>query len=84
MRAGPTRGGLRTLLENALRQADAGATSALAAESVAVLTTRDTPESLAKQGAEVITSTPDELKMLVQKDIEKWSKVIQETGITAE
>jgi len=56
----------------------------LAAESVAVLTTRDTPESLAKQGAQVITSTPDELKMLVQKDIEKWSKIIQETGITAE
>jgi tripartite-type tricarboxylate transporter receptor subunit TctC len=56
----------------------------LAAESVAVLTTRDTSESLAKQGAEVITSTPDELKMLVQKDIEKWSKFIQETGITAE
>jgi tripartite-type tricarboxylate transporter receptor subunit TctC len=56
----------------------------LAAKSVAVLTTRDTSESLAKQGAEVITSTPDELKMLVQKDIEKWSKFIQETGITAE
>jgi tripartite-type tricarboxylate transporter receptor subunit TctC len=56
----------------------------LAVESVAVLTTRDVPELLARQGAEVITSTPDEFKMLVQKDIEKWSKIIQETGITAE
>ena len=53
-------------------------------ESVAVLTTRDTRESLAGQGAEVVTSTPDELKKLVEKDVEKWSKIIQETGITAE
>jgi tripartite-type tricarboxylate transporter receptor subunit TctC len=56
----------------------------LAAESVAVLTTPDTREALAKQGAEVVTSTPDEFKKLVENDIAKWSKVIQETGITAE
>jgi len=56
----------------------------LAAESVAVLTTRDTRESLGGQGAEVVTSTPDELKKLVEKDVEKWSKIIQETGIAAE
>ena len=34
----------------------------LAAESVAVLTTAETREGLAKQGAEVVTSTPDELE----------------------
>ena len=56
----------------------------LAAESVAVLTAPDTRESLAKQGAEVVTSTPDEFKKLVEKDVEKWSKMMQETGITAE
>jgi tripartite-type tricarboxylate transporter receptor subunit TctC len=56
----------------------------LATETVAVLTTRDTRESLARQGAEVVTSTPDEFKKLVENDIEKWSKVIQDTGITAE
>jgi tripartite-type tricarboxylate transporter receptor subunit TctC len=56
----------------------------LAAESVAVLTTPDTREALAKQGTEVVTSTPDEFKRIVEKDIERWSKVIQETGITAE
>jgi tripartite-type tricarboxylate transporter receptor subunit TctC len=56
----------------------------LAAESVAVLTTSDTREALAKQGAEVVTSTPDEFKKLVENDIVKWSKVIQEAGITAE
>ena len=56
----------------------------LAAESVAVLTTSDTREALAKQGAEVVTSTPDEFKKRVEDDIAKWSKVIQEAGITAE
>jgi tripartite-type tricarboxylate transporter receptor subunit TctC len=56
----------------------------LAAESVAVLTTPDTRDALAKQGAEVVTSTPDAFKKLVENDIAKWSKVIQDTGITAE
>jgi tripartite-type tricarboxylate transporter receptor subunit TctC len=56
----------------------------LASESVAVLTTPDTRDGLAKQGAEVATSTPDEFKRIVEKDIEKWSKLIQDTGITAE
>jgi tripartite-type tricarboxylate transporter receptor subunit TctC len=56
----------------------------LAAESVAVLTIRDTRETLAKQGAEVLTSTPEEFQKRVETDIKKWAKVIAETGITAE
>jgi tripartite-type tricarboxylate transporter receptor subunit TctC len=56
----------------------------LAAESVAVLTTAETREGLAKQGAEVVTSTPDELKRIVERDIEKWARLIQDAGITAE
>jgi len=56
----------------------------LQAESVAVLMASDTRESLTKQGAEVVTSTADEFKRVVEKDLERWSKVIQETGITAE
>jgi tripartite-type tricarboxylate transporter receptor subunit TctC len=56
----------------------------LAAESVLVLTTPDTREAPAKQGADVLTSSPDEFKKLVEKDIEKWSKIIQDTGVTAE
>jgi tripartite-type tricarboxylate transporter receptor subunit TctC len=56
----------------------------LAVESVAVLKMPGTRATLAKQGAEVITSTPDEFQKLVETDTEKWAKVIQETGITAE
>jgi tripartite-type tricarboxylate transporter receptor subunit TctC len=56
----------------------------LAAESVAVLTTAEAREGLAKQGAEVVTSTPDELKRIVERDIEKWARLIQDAGITAE
>jgi len=56
----------------------------LAAESVAVLTTAEAREGLAKQGAEVVTSTPDELKRIVERDIKKWARLIQDAGITAE
>jgi len=30
------------------------------------------------------TSTPDELKRIVERDIEKWARLIQDAGITAE
>jgi tripartite-type tricarboxylate transporter receptor subunit TctC len=56
----------------------------LAAESAVVLTASDTREALAKQGAEVVTSTPDEFKKLVENEVVKWSKVMQEAGITSE
>jgi len=38
----------------------------------------------AKQGAEVSVSSPDEFKALIENEIVKWSKIIQQTGITAE
>jgi tripartite-type tricarboxylate transporter receptor subunit TctC len=56
----------------------------LSVDSLAVLTTTDARESLAKQGAEVVTSSPDAFKSLVENEVAKWSKVIQDTGITAE
>jgi tripartite-type tricarboxylate transporter receptor subunit TctC len=56
----------------------------LAAESVTVLTRPDVRETLTKQGADVVTSSPDALKTIVESDIAKWSKVVQDTGITAE
>jgi tripartite-type tricarboxylate transporter receptor subunit TctC len=56
----------------------------LAAESMAVLTRPDIRDTLTRQGAEVVTSSPDGFKTLVESDIAKWSKVVQDTGITAE
>ena len=56
----------------------------LAADNAAVLTASETREALARQGAEVMTSTPDEFKTLVENEVAKWSKVIQQAGITVE
>jgi tripartite-type tricarboxylate transporter receptor subunit TctC len=56
----------------------------LAAESSAILQAPETRAALAKQGAEVIVSGPDEFKALIENEIVKWSKIIQQTGITAE
>jgi len=49
-----------------------------------VLQAPETRAALAKQGAEVIVSSPDEFKALIENEIVKWSKIIQQTGITAE
>ena len=56
----------------------------LHAETTAVVKTPSTREALAQQGAEIMTSSSDEFKTLVEQEIDKWSKVIQHAGITAE
>jgi tripartite-type tricarboxylate transporter receptor subunit TctC len=56
----------------------------LHAETVAVLDTLGSREALAKQGAEVMTSGPDEFRTLIESEIRKWADVVQRSGITAE
>jgi len=56
----------------------------LHAETTAVVKAPSTREALAQQGAEIMTSSSDEFKTLVEQEIDKWSKVIQHAGITAE
>jgi tripartite-type tricarboxylate transporter receptor subunit TctC len=49
----------------------------------ATLATLDTPEvkgRLFASGVEVRTSTPDELARLIASEIEKWAKVVKESG----
>lgn len=53
----------------------------LHAETIAVVNAPSTREALAKQGAEVMTSSSDEFKALIELEIDKWSKVIQRAGI---
>ena len=49
-----------------------------------VLKSPQTEEQLAKQGFETATSTPDELKALIEKDLARWSRVISEHNIKIE
>jgi tripartite-type tricarboxylate transporter receptor subunit TctC len=38
-------------------------------------------ERLAAEGAEAFSNTPEEFASLIQKDTDKWAKVIKEGGI---
>ena len=44
----------------------------------------DVPEWLARQGLEPYYLPPDRFSALVKTDIEKWGKVVRESGIKAE
>jgi tripartite-type tricarboxylate transporter receptor subunit TctC len=46
----------------------------------AVLAMPDMIEALKAQGIDAVSSTPDELRALIARDIEKWRKVAQTTG----
>jgi tripartite-type tricarboxylate transporter receptor subunit TctC len=41
-------------------------------------------ENLAKQGAEVVASTPEQYDQFNRAEIAKWIKVVREAGITAD
>jgi len=51
---------------------------------LAIATLPEVRESLTKQGMDVVTSTPDQFGLLVKSDLERWARLIRETGITAE
>jgi tripartite-type tricarboxylate transporter receptor subunit TctC len=50
-------------------------------EVVGLLKRPDVRDLLAKQGVEILTSTPAELQSLVAVEIERWGKVVKERGI---
>ncbi|HEY4167945.1 MAG TPA: tripartite tricarboxylate transporter substrate binding protein [Reyranella sp.] len=56
----------------------------LNAESVAILKSEEARSSFAKQGLVAAHSTPDEFAHLVAEDYERWRKLIQRRGISAE
>jgi tripartite-type tricarboxylate transporter receptor subunit TctC len=47
-------------------------------------TQQDVKDRLALQGAEVITSTPEELARRVRDDLAKWGKIVRASGIKAD
>jgi tripartite-type tricarboxylate transporter receptor subunit TctC len=51
-------------------------------ETVELLKQPEVRATLAKQGVEIITSSPDELGALVGKEISRWGKVVKDAGIS--
>ena len=45
-----------------------------------VLEDRDTIEKFAAQGAEVLSSTPQELAAMLHQDIQTWAQVVRQSG----
>jgi tripartite-type tricarboxylate transporter receptor subunit TctC len=56
----------------------------LNSEIVAVMKDPDTTKKFADQGAEVVTSSPEEFGKFVESEIAKWRKLIQSAKITAD
>jgi tripartite-type tricarboxylate transporter receptor subunit TctC len=56
----------------------------LNAEAVAILKSEEARSSFAKQGLVAAHSTPDEFAQLVAQDNDRWRKLIQSRGISAE
>ena len=53
-------------------------------EILAVLKDKDTAKKFADQGADVVTTTPEDFGKLVKLELAKWSKFIKEAKITAD
>ncbi len=56
----------------------------LNAESIAILNSEEARSSFAKQGLVAAHSTPDEFAQLVAQDNERWRKLIESRGISAD
>jgi tripartite-type tricarboxylate transporter receptor subunit TctC len=53
-------------------------------DTAAALKAPDVADKLAKVGAEVATTTPEEFGRIVQDEIKKWAAVVKATGVTSE
>lgn len=49
-----------------------------------VLSDKETVKRMEEHGAEVSTSSPEQLKSLVQSELVKWKRVVQQAKLTAE
>jgi tripartite-type tricarboxylate transporter receptor subunit TctC len=47
-----------------------------------VLSTPDARKLMATAGVDVATSTPEEFGALLQAELDRWGKVVRETGAT--
>ena len=58
--------------------------SRLSSEAVSAMRAADTQDSLAKQGFDVVASSPPEFANWIRSEQAKWSKVIRASGATAD
>ena len=54
----------------------------LNADITRILSTPDARKLMASAGVDVATSTPDEFGRLMQAELDRWGKVVRETGAT--
>jgi tripartite-type tricarboxylate transporter receptor subunit TctC len=53
-------------------------------ETVKILKTAEVKDRMAADGAEPVSSTPEELAAYIRSEMTRWAKVIRESGATAE
>ena len=53
-------------------------------ETVAILMTQDVRERFAKDGTEIVASTPEEFDAYIRAEAVKWAKVVKRAGIKPE
>jgi len=53
-------------------------------QAVMALTSKDMRQRIAAQGGEVIASSPAEFAAFIRREIERYAKVVKETGIVAQ
>jgi tripartite-type tricarboxylate transporter receptor subunit TctC len=58
--------------------------ASLNTEIVKILRMPEIKAKISGMGAEVVDSTPDEFKTFIRDEIAKWSKVIKQSGASAE
>jgi tripartite-type tricarboxylate transporter receptor subunit TctC len=58
--------------------------SKLSEQAVAALTTKEMRQRIAAQGGEVVASSPAEFGTFIRSEIERYAKVVRESGIVAE
>lgn len=56
----------------------------LSTDIARIVNARDVAELLLKQGAQAYSTSPQEFTGIVQRDIEKWAKVVKESGAKAD
>ncbi len=61
-----------------------GIIAKLNAEVTLILSAPDMRETLAGQGLEVVTSTPEQFSTLMKTDLDRWARVIKAAGIRGE